>query len=113
MLHESTLNQRAAILFTQELTERTIAAVQRCMDAGLVPDDDAASVTLDLRAAVHGAVSMRLDRPDQPGPPLTDQIERCLVGLVGVAPVGITRMASSVTELTAAASLRSCASLLS
>jgi hypothetical protein len=37
------------------------------MDAGLVPADDALSVTLDLRAAVHGAVSMRLNQPDQRG----------------------------------------------
>lgn len=50
--------------------------------------DDAASVTLDLRAAVHGAVSIRLNQPDQPWPPLTDQIERFLVRLVGVAPAG-------------------------
>ncbi|MFE7796166.1 TetR/AcrR family transcriptional regulator [Nocardia sp. NPDC057440] len=88
VLHESTLNQRTAMPFTQELTDRTIAAIQRCMDAGLVPDDDAASVTLDLRAAVHGAVSMRLNQPDKPWPPLTDQIERFLVRLVGVAPAG-------------------------
>lgn len=87
VLHESTLNQRVAMPFKQELTERTTAAIQRCMDAGLVPTDDAAAVTLDLRAAVHGAVSMRLNQPDQPWPPLDEQIERFLVKLVGVPSV--------------------------
>ncbi|MFD0365827.1 TetR/AcrR family transcriptional regulator [Nocardia sp. GCM10030253] len=86
VLHESTLNQRAEMPFKRQLTERTTAAIQRCMDAGLAPEDDAPSVTLDLRAAVHGAVSMRLNQPDQPWPPLEDQIERFLIKLVGVAP---------------------------
>ncbi|WP_433599616.1 hypothetical protein ACQPXH_28930 [Nocardia sp. CA-135953] len=43
---------------------------------------------LDLRAAVHGAVSMRLDEPGQTWPPLADQIERFLVKPVDV-PFGI------------------------
>jgi AcrR family transcriptional regulator len=87
VLHESTLNQRTAMPFKRQLTERTVAVIQRCMDAGLAPDDDAHSVALDLRAAVHGAVSMRLNQPDQPWPPLDDQIERFLGKLVGVAPM--------------------------
>ncbi|MEV6868328.1 TetR/AcrR family transcriptional regulator [Streptosporangium subroseum] len=86
VLHESTLNQRTAMSFKQELTERTTAAVQRCMDAGLAPADDAATVSLDLRAAVHGTVSMRVNQPDLPWPPLEEQIERFLTKLVGVAP---------------------------
>lgn len=84
VLHESTLNQRAAMSFKQRLTERTIAAVHRCMDAGLAPADDAAMVSLDLRAAVHGAVSMRVNQPDVPWPPLEEQVERFLTKLVGV-----------------------------
>lgn len=70
--------------FKQDLTDRTIAAVQRCMDAGLAPAGDAALVALDLRAAVHGAVSMRLNQPDLPWPALEDQVERFLTKLVGV-----------------------------
>lgn len=84
VLHESTLNQRVAMPFKRELTERTAAAIRRCMDADLVPVDDPVSVMLDLRAAVHGAVSMRLNEPGQSWPPLADQIERFLVKLVGV-----------------------------
>ncbi|MEW9547301.1 TetR/AcrR family transcriptional regulator [Nonomuraea sp. NPDC050783] len=84
VLHESTLNQRAAMAFKQELAERTTAAVRRCMDAGLAPADDAAAVSLDLRAAVHGAVSMRVNQPDLPWPPLAEQVDRFLAKLVGV-----------------------------
>ncbi|WP_431897063.1 TetR/AcrR family transcriptional regulator [Nonomuraea sp. bgisy101] len=86
VLHESTLNQRTAMSFKQELAERTTAAVRRCMDAGLAPADDAAVVSLDLRAAVHGAVSMRVNQPDLPWPPLEEQVDRFLTKLVGVRP---------------------------
>jgi AcrR family transcriptional regulator len=85
VLHESTLNQRHAMDFKQELTERTTAAVQQCMDAGLAPAGDAAMVALDLRAAVHGAVSMRVNQPDLPWPPLREQLDRFLVKLVAVS----------------------------
>lgn len=84
VLHESTLNQRADMPFKQHLADRTTAAVQRCMDAGLAPVDEAAIVALDLRAAVHGAVSMRLNQTDRPWPPLEDQVERFLTKLVGI-----------------------------
>ncbi|MER6983538.1 TetR/AcrR family transcriptional regulator [Streptomyces carpinensis] len=86
VLHESTLNQRADMRFKEELALTTTAAVRRCMDAGLAPRDDAAVVALDLRAAVHGAVSMRVNQPDLPWPPLEEQVDRLLTKLVGVAP---------------------------
>jgi AcrR family transcriptional regulator len=86
VLHESTLNQRTAMAFKQELADRTTAAVQRCMDAGLAPPDDPAEVSLDLRAAVHGAVSMRVNQPDAPWPPLETQIDRFLTKLLGTHP---------------------------
>ncbi|MEV4259279.1 TetR/AcrR family transcriptional regulator, partial [Spirillospora sp. NPDC049652] len=87
VMHESTLNQRASMEFKQALADRTTAAVQRCMDAGLAPsDDDPALVSLDLRAAVHGAVSLRVNQPDAPWPPFEDQIDRYLRKLVGIHP---------------------------
>lgn len=79
VMHESELNKRTATAFA-----RSIAAVQHCMDAGLAPRADAATVALDLRAAVHGAVAMRVTQPDLPWPPLDEQVERYLEKLVGV-----------------------------
>ena len=84
VLHESTLNRRMHLAFKAELATRAAAAVQRCMDAGLAPVDDAAAVALDLRAAVHGAVSLHLNEPEAGLPPLPEQIDRFLVKLVGV-----------------------------
>jgi AcrR family transcriptional regulator len=90
VLHESTLNRRMHLAFKAELTTRTEAAVRACMDAGLAPAGDAAVVALDLRAAVHGAVSIHINEPESDLPlpesdlPLADQIDRFLVKLVGV-----------------------------
>ncbi|GAB2859662.1 TetR/AcrR family transcriptional regulator [Actinoallomurus bryophytorum] len=84
VLHESTLNQRTGMPFKSELGDRTTAMIQRCMDAGLAPAGDAAAVSLDLRAAVHGSVSMRVNQPDLSWPPLDEQVDRFLTKLVGV-----------------------------
>src|SRR5436190_2164108 len=69
----------------EELSIRATAAVQACMDAGLAPADDAAAVALDLRSAVHGAVSIRINEPEVELPPLEDQVDRFLCKLVGVS----------------------------
>jgi AcrR family transcriptional regulator len=76
VLHESTINQRHEMAYKRQVGERTAQAVQRCMDAGLAPADDPAAVSLDLRAAVQGAVSMRVNQPDLPWPPLAEQVDR-------------------------------------
>jgi AcrR family transcriptional regulator len=91
VLNESTLNQRADMSFKLVVREQTAEVVQRCMDAGLVPRDDAAAVAFDLRSAVHGTVSMRLNEPDLPWPPLEEQLDRFLVKLVGVSPEALER----------------------
>lgn len=88
VLHESTLNQRSDMAFKRELGERTTQAVRRCMDAGLAPADDPEAVSLDLRAAVHGAVSMRINQPDLPWPPLAEQVDRFVAKLLGVTDPG-------------------------
>lgn len=85
VLHESTLNQRADMSFKDRMTAQTTAAIRRCMDAGLAPDGDAATVALDVRTAVHGAVSMRVNQPELPWPPLEEQVDRFLTKLVGVS----------------------------
>jgi hypothetical protein len=64
--------------FKEVLLARTTAAVQRCMDAGAVPPGDAATVALDLRTAIIGMLSLRINEPDLPWPPLTEQTDRFL-----------------------------------
>lgn len=87
VLHESTLNRRSDMPFNDEMANRTTAAIRRCMDAGLTPRGDAEIVSLDLRTAVHGAVSLRVNQPELPWPPLEEQVDRFLTALVGVPPV--------------------------
>ncbi|TCC46314.1 TetR/AcrR family transcriptional regulator [Kribbella pittospori] len=84
VLHESTLNRRRDMSFKEEMAKRTTTAIRRCMDAGLATRGDAEIVSLDLRTAVHGAVSLRVNEPELPWPPLDEQVDRFLVKLVGV-----------------------------
>jgi AcrR family transcriptional regulator len=84
VLHESKVHRRLGMPFKEVLAARTTAAVQRCMDAGIVRPDDAATVTLDLRTAVNGMLTQRINEPDLPWPPAAEQIDRFLVKLVGL-----------------------------
>ena len=56
------------------------------MDAGLATRGDAEVVSMDLRTAIHGAISLRVNQPELPWPSLEEQVDRYLVKLVGVAP---------------------------
>ena len=84
VMHESKLNRRHGLPFKEVLGARITAAVQRCMDVGVAPPDDAAIVTLDLRTAIVGMLSYRINEPDLPWPPAVRQIDRFLVKLVGL-----------------------------
>ena len=82
VMHES----KVGMPFKEAAFTRTTAAVQRCMDAGLAPSGDAATVALDLRTAVIGMLSLRINEPDLPWPPFPEQADRFLSKLVGLAP---------------------------
>jgi AcrR family transcriptional regulator len=84
VLHESTVHRRLGMPFKEVLLERTRSAVQRCMDAGVAPPGDAATVTIDFRTAVNGMLSQRINEPDLDWPPALDQIDRYLTKLVGL-----------------------------
>jgi AcrR family transcriptional regulator len=84
VLHESKVHRRLGMPFKKVLVERTIAGVQRCMDAGLAPVDDATTVAIDLRTAVNGMLAQRINEPDLPGSPAVEQVDRFLAKLVGV-----------------------------
>ena len=70
--------------FKEVMVERTRTAVQRCMDTGAAPPDDALTVTNDLRTAVNGMLAQHINEPDLPWPPLADQLDRFLTKLVGL-----------------------------
>ena len=84
VMHESEVSRQPGMPFKEAVLAGTTAAVQACMDAGLAPAGEALTVALDLRAAVVGALSLRINEPDLPWPPLAEQIDRFLSGLVGV-----------------------------
>lgn len=86
VLHESQVHRRIGVPFKETLIARTQTAVQRCMDAGLAPPDDPTTVTIDLRTAVNGMLSQRINEPDLPWPPPAEQIDRFLTKLVGIRP---------------------------
>ncbi|MFG1806082.1 TetR/AcrR family transcriptional regulator [Streptomyces sp. NPDC049040] len=88
VLHESTINQRVEMRFKQDFKESWVTAVQRCLDAGLAPRRDARATAHDLMAAVHGSVSLRINRCDTPWPPFHEQLDRFLTGLVGLRAPG-------------------------
>src|ERR1700722_2143864 len=82
VMHES----KGGMPFKEVLFTRTTAAVQRCIDAGVASPGDAATVALDLRTAVIGMLSLRINEPDLPWPPFAEQADRFLAKLVGLAP---------------------------
>lgn len=84
VLHESAVHRRLGMPFKRVLVERTAESVQACMDAGLAPPDDAATVAIDLRTAVNGMLAQRINEPDLPWPPAEEQIDRFLSKLVGL-----------------------------
>ncbi|MFI9812050.1 TetR/AcrR family transcriptional regulator [Saccharothrix variisporea] len=85
VLHESGVHRRLGMPFKEVLVARTRDAVQRCMDAGVAPADDADVVTIDLRTAVNGMLTQRINEPDLPWPPAADQVDRFLTKLVGLS----------------------------
>jgi AcrR family transcriptional regulator len=82
VMHESKVSRRPGMPFKEVLLARTTAAVQQCMDSGAVPLGDAAMVALDLRAAVIGMLSLRINEPNLPWPPVAEQVDRFLTKLV-------------------------------
>ncbi len=61
-----------------------VDGVQRCISAGLAPPADPARVALSVWTALHGLVSLRSSIPRFPWPPLAQQVDDVLIGLVGL-----------------------------
>jgi AcrR family transcriptional regulator len=65
-----------------------IESIRRCQQAGAARDDtDPALVTALLWPALHGQVSLRIDRPHFPRPPLDEVITQTVQRLVGLTPI--------------------------
>jgi AcrR family transcriptional regulator len=85
VLHESGVNRRDRQASKHALLEQTTAAIRRCIEAGAAPpDDDPATTAVDLRTAVNGMLSARVNAPDDPWPPVEAQLDRYLTRLVGL-----------------------------
>ena len=61
-----------------------IDGVSACMTADLAPDGDAVRVAVSVWTALHGIVSLRGSVPSFPWPPLQQQVDDVLGGLVGL-----------------------------
>jgi len=85
VMHESHVNRGIGMPFKNLIGVRTTEAVQRCLDEGLAPPGDAATIAADLRAAVTGLLSLRINEPDRPWPPAGEQVDRFLTKLVGLS----------------------------
>jgi AcrR family transcriptional regulator len=85
-LHKVMHESKVGMPFKEVMFTRITAAVQRCMDAGAAPSGDAVAVALDLRTAVTGMLSLRINEPGLPWPPFPEQADRFLSKLVGLAP---------------------------
>ncbi|HEY2700337.1 MAG TPA: TetR/AcrR family transcriptional regulator [Pseudonocardiaceae bacterium] len=88
VLHESSVHRRLGMPFKEVMVQRTVDAVRRCMAANLAPADDATTVAIDLRTAVNGMLSQRINEPDMPWPPAIEQLDRFLTKLVGIEHPG-------------------------
>jgi len=91
VMHESHVNRGVGMPFKKAIGVRTTAAVQRCLDDGSAPAGDAAAIAADLRAAVTGMLTLRINEPDLPWPPVDGQIDRFLTKLVGLSVPAVGR----------------------
>jgi AcrR family transcriptional regulator len=80
VLHESGVNRRAAQPYKQALLDRTTDAVRACLGD---PDAaDAATIAFDLRTAVNGMLSVRVNEATRDWPPPRQQLDRFIAGLL-------------------------------
>jgi len=86
VMHESRTSRRPGMPFKKVMLARTADAVRECVEAGTARPGDPLAVALDLRAAVVGMLSLRINEPDLPWPPLAEQVDRFLDRLVGLSP---------------------------
>jgi AcrR family transcriptional regulator len=67
-----------------ELFDTLRRCLERCVDAGLAPPADAFLATTCLVAALHGLVSLRINRPSFRWPPIETLVDHLLATQVGL-----------------------------
>ncbi|MFN2543641.1 MAG: TetR/AcrR family transcriptional regulator [Actinomycetota bacterium] len=68
--------------------DHLVGAVQRCMDAGAIPQTDAFFVALGMWIAVHGLTSLLIAKPDFPWPDPAGLVDHfCSVHVAGLQAV--------------------------
>jgi AcrR family transcriptional regulator len=66
--------------------EALVAAIRRAQTSGAAADGDPRRLAVLLWAAMHGQVTLRMDRPNFPWPELDDMIAELVTRLVHLAP---------------------------
>jgi AcrR family transcriptional regulator len=85
----STLAYDAAQSPARRALQSLAQSIARCRAAGLCqPGDDVLRAALLVWTAVHGNVSLRIDRPQFPWPPLDQMVDETVQRLAGMAPPG-------------------------
>jgi AcrR family transcriptional regulator len=73
--------------------DRLVEGVLRCIDAGVIPQQDPVFVALGLWAVVHGITSLLISKPEFPWP----EVEHMVDHLCGVQVHGLQGMADSAS----------------
>lgn len=66
-----------------------VGGIRQCIESGSVMAADPERAAANVWAALHGIVSLRRSAPGFPWPPMREQVEDVLVGLVGIERVPI------------------------
>jgi AcrR family transcriptional regulator len=67
-----------------EMFDTVRGCLDRCVEAGVAPATDSFLATVCLLAALHGLVSLRIDRPSFPWPPVETLVDHLLATQVGL-----------------------------
>lgn len=67
-----------------------VEGVTRCIQAGLAPPGDPLRAAIGIWTALHGIVTLRASVPNFPWPPLSQQVDDVLSGLVRLRHSSVT-----------------------
>ncbi len=81
---------------SQHSFQALVQSIERCQEVGVVdPRDDPMQVAALMWAAVHGLVTLRMDRPHFPWRPLDEMVNETVGRLLGLGPMSIPHSGGS------------------